>query len=288
MGTECDVVVVGGGSDDTTFAHARVEELEARWSRFRPDSELCRLNRAAGRAVEVSHETAAVVAAAVTAWHATGGRFDPTVIDALECAGYDRPFATGLDGASPVRDAPECVPGCASITFDAAAGTVTVPLGTRLDLGGIAKGFAADLVAGELVARGASGALVSLGGDLRALGTPPTPAGWIVGIDAVPGASVVVQDGGLATSATTRRRWMRAGALQHHVIDPTTCAPAAFPAAIVTVFAPAAARAEVLATVALLAGHEALAVLVAHGASGVVVGADGVARTTPDLDGLPT
>jgi thiamine biosynthesis lipoprotein len=227
-----------------------------------------------------------VVAAAVTAWHATSGRFDPTVIDALERAGYDRPFATGLDGPTPVPAPPDSVPGCASIAFDAVAGTVTVPSGTRLDLGGIAKGHAADLVATELVARGAAGALVNLGGDLRALGTPPNAGGWPVALGAVPCASVVVRAGGLATSSTGRRRWTRAGAAHHHVIDPATCAPAALPTATVTVFAPEAARAEVLATVALLAGDDALALLVAHGASGIVVGADAAVSTTPDLDGI--
>lgn len=286
MGTGCEVVVVGGVGGDTAAARERVRDLEARWSRFRPDSELCRVNAGAGRPVRVSPETITVIAAAVTAWHSTAGRFDPTVLDALERVGYDRPFGCGLDGELTITGPPPEVPGCGRIALDPAAGTVTVPPGTRLDLGGIAKGHAADLVAAELVARGAAGALVNLGGDLRATGSPPTPSGWTVGIEAVPRASVVVRDGGLATSSTCRRRWTRAGEAQHHVIDPAARVPASTSVATVTVFAASAARAEVLATAALIAGDDAIALLAAYGASGVIVGTDAAVATTPDLTGI--
>ena len=72
---------------------ARIEELEARWSRFRPDSELCRLNAAAGRPCSSPPTRSHAVTAAVDAWRATDGRFDPTVLPALVALGYDRDFA---------------------------------------------------------------------------------------------------------------------------------------------------------------------------------------------------
>src|SRR3954449_11188966 len=93
MGTEAQVVVVGGTPADVEAAQARVEDLERRWSRFRPDSELQRLNAGAGGPVRVSADTRVLVEAAIDAWRDTGGRFDPTVLDALEAGGYDRPFA---------------------------------------------------------------------------------------------------------------------------------------------------------------------------------------------------
>lgn len=282
MGTDCHVVVVGGGPVDLDLARDRVEELESKWSRFRADSELSRVNTRPGRPVRVSAETVAVVAAALAAWHTTNGRFDPTVLDALEAAGYDRSFADGLDRPDG-PGVPRPVPGCADIELDAIVGALTVPSGIRLDLGAIAKGFAADLVAAELIARSAAGALVNIGGDLRAIGTGPTGDGWTVAIDHVPGAAVVVSNGGLATSSTTRRRWRRGGSDQHHVIDPATGRPAVIGERTATVFAPTAARAEVLATAALLAGPGAVELLSAHGASGIVVGPGGAVSTTADL-----
>src|SRR3954469_22776878 len=82
MGTEAQVVVVGGTPADVEAAQARVEDLERRWSRFRPDSELQRLNAGAGGPVRVSADTRVLVEAAIDAWRDTGGRFAPTVLDA--------------------------------------------------------------------------------------------------------------------------------------------------------------------------------------------------------------
>jgi thiamine biosynthesis lipoprotein len=282
MGTDAQVVVVGGTPRDVEHARERVGELERRWSRFLPDSELRRLNAGAGRAVRVSTETRRLVEIAVAAWHDTDGRFDPTVLDALEAAGYDRPFTTGLDRSEPA-DAGRRAPGCAGIHVDARTDVVMLPQHVRLDLGGIAKGHAADLVVGELLVRGVAGALVNLGGDLRVAGARPSGDGWTVGIEHVPGTALVVSNGGMATSATTRRRWTRAGVTHHHVIDPATGRPAGFAADAVTVFAGTAAGAEVTATAALLAGPDALEVLRAAGASGIVATPDGRLLTTPDL-----
>jgi thiamine biosynthesis lipoprotein len=282
MGTDAQVVVIGGTHDDVDAARACVDELERRWSRFLPESELCRVNGGAGRPVDVSPETCELVATAIDAWRATRGRFDPTVLDALEAAGYDRPFASGLDGSTPTGPA-RAAPGCGAIRVDARAGTITLPAGVRLDLGGIAKGHAADLVVGELCTRGVAGALVNLGGDLRVAGTGPSGDGWPVGIEHVPGTAVVVSHGGIATSATTRRRWTRAGTALHHVIDPATGRPARATADAITVFAATAAMAEVTATAALLAGPDAIDVVRAAGASGLVAMSDGRLVTTDDL-----
>jgi thiamine biosynthesis lipoprotein len=96
MGTDVEVLAVG--ADDAAMATLgalavdALEAREARWSRFRPTSELCRVNDAAGAPVVVSPDTFALIALAVDAWRDTGGRYDPTVLAALEAAGYDRDF----------------------------------------------------------------------------------------------------------------------------------------------------------------------------------------------------
>jgi thiamine biosynthesis lipoprotein len=179
MGTQVELLTVSAPSGALAAAQRRLAELEARWSRFLPDSELSTLNRAAGRAVAVSSETLTLVALAVLGWRATAGRFDPTVLDALEAAGYDRSFdqlPAGRHDADGARPAPGPAPGLAGIRIDAEAGTLTLPPGTRLDLGGIAKGYAADLLCAQLRAAGAAGACVNVGGDLRVSGTAPTAA----------------------------------------------------------------------------------------------------------------
>ena len=154
--------------------------MERRWSRFLPTSELSRLNAAAGKPVIVSADTFSVIKSAVDAWEQTDGCFDPTIHDALCAIGYDRTFAEVApaprpgDGAAP--------PGCADIELDPHLCAVRLPDGVRLDLGGIAKGAAADLVVSRLLDAGADGACVNIGGDIRVEGTAPTDAGWIIDI----------------------------------------------------------------------------------------------------------
>src|SRR5256885_12499704 len=96
MGTDVEVLAVGadaaGMATLGALATDALEAREARWSRFRPTSELCRLNDAAGAPVVVSRDTFELIARAVAAWRETGGRYDPTVLTALEAAGYDRDF----------------------------------------------------------------------------------------------------------------------------------------------------------------------------------------------------
>ncbi len=157
MGTDVHVIVAGGSGQLLECARARIDDLESRWSRFLPDSELSRLNAADGRPVMVTSVTFELISRAVDGWQQTGGRFDPTVLPALVAAGYDRSFETVE------RDAPEPAahsapaPGCAELSLDPIVRSVTLPPGLALDLGGIGKGFAADLVSAELLQDGATG-----------------------------------------------------------------------------------------------------------------------------------
>ncbi len=290
MGTDCHIVVIGGPEESLPAARARIEQLEARWSRFRPESELCALNAARGRPVRVSEDTLLAVTTAVDAWHLLNGVFDPTIVAALELAGYDRTFSELLSDPTrpsepdPATDHVAIVPGCAGIVIDRVVRAITLPAHVRLDLGGIGKGLAADLVAAQVLATGADGVLVNIGGDLRVMGTCPHPTGWTVVLDHLPGCALALAVGGLATSAITKRRWRRGTHTAHHVIDPATGLPAEDSAASATVIAPRAVDAEMLATAALLAGPAAgVELLSAHGASGVLVGRDGERRATAEL-----
>ncbi|HMC52626.1 MAG TPA: FAD:protein FMN transferase [Acidimicrobiales bacterium] len=280
MGTEAHVIAVGDKErleDVLRQATRRVEELEAKWSRFRPTSELSRLNAAAGRPVIVSPETFEAVARAVHAWYVTGGRFDPTVHRALIEAGYDRTFRDVPSDSSARDHGPVPVPGCGEIGLSRSVNAVTLPPGVTLDLGGIGKGYAADLIVRDMLRWGATGASVSLGGDVRVRGESPFGPAWVVIVEnpLQPGDELdrlVLGDGAVVTSTRLMRTWKRNGAEQHHIIDPTSGCPAWTGVAAVTVVASEASWAEVLAKAAFLAGvEEGLALLRTAGLTGFVI-----------------
>ena len=210
MGTTVELLVdADGAGRELDAAEAEFERLEQVMSRFRPDSELSRLNR--DGAIDASPDLVEVVELALEARERTEGRFDPTVHDALVAAGYDRTFAeVPADGAA-VDEPPARCGG--RVTVDGAR--IELEPGVRLDLGGIGKGFAAERAA-ELLAL-AGPCLVSAGGDVAVRGVPAEGV-WAVAVD--DDLTLGLERGGLATSGTDRRRWRRGGRELHHLIDP--------------------------------------------------------------------
>ena len=301
MGTTAHVIVTGGTPGLAERAVDALHALEARWSRFRPDSEISRLNARPGVPVLVSPETFVLVARAVEGWRLTGGRFDPTLLPELRAAGYDRSFElvragagqAGATDAAPKPTEPESLDarlGAGAIFVDPVVGAVMLPPGTELDPGGIGKGLAADLVVERLLADGAAGALVSVGGDLRAEGAAPGGSGWVVAVaDPVDEDRVLdtvgFDAGAVASSWRTKRAWTGPdGSARHHLIDPTTGAPAITGVRGVTVVSGLGWHAEVLAKAAFLAGMPEGARLIAdRGAAGLVVTDDGSVTRAGDF-----
>jgi thiamine biosynthesis lipoprotein len=268
------------GAIDACMAWMR--EVDERLSRFAPESELSRLNAAAGTWRSVSATLFEVVAQSVAAAEASAGLFDPALLPVLEALGYDRDFkqiayqeAPGSANA-PVANAAGSWRG---IELDRARRRIRLPAGTRLDLGGIAKGWAADVALDRCFADIAN-VLIDVGGDVRARGGARAGELWAIGIgdgrdrpetpadEERLSAVVTLGRGGLATSGATWRWWYRAGERQHHLIDPRTGRPARVwidaadgdPAAApliasASALAPTAAHAEVAAKVALLRGY---------------------------------
>jgi thiamine biosynthesis lipoprotein len=289
MGCSAHVVVVGGPSGLVERAAAKVELLESLWSRFRDDSDISRCNAAGGAATTVSPLTVGLVRRAVGAWRSTGGRFDPTVLTALEGLGYAESFERVT--SSPRFPAPaESAPGCARIVVDPGASTVAVPVGVRFDAGGIGKGLAADLVTAELLCAGARGACVNLGGDVKAVGDAPDADGWTVGLEDPYDPDHEVRrfrlaDQAAATSSRTYRTWERAGTQVHHLIDPATGSPAWTDLASVTIVARVAWWAEVLAKAAFVAGPVAGSALVSRArATGIMVDDSGAVHPLPGFE----
>jgi thiamine biosynthesis lipoprotein len=241
---------------------AAVPDWFAAWeqtlSRFRPDSELMRLNAQPGRWVRVSDTLWQVLQAARDAARMSGGLVIPTVLPALAAAGYDRSLAD-LPSECPVIPAPS-VPDWRAIRCDPQQRAVWLPPGVQLDLGGIAKGWAAAQVAQRLAEYGP--VLVDAGGDIAISGPRRDGTPWPIAV-ANPhqpdrdGDLLLIRTGGVATSGTDYRRWQQGGQWQHHLIDPATGAPARTDLLSVTVVAPDVLTAETAAKVVLLKGSRA-------------------------------
>jgi thiamine biosynthesis lipoprotein len=287
MGSTAEVVVFGPQPDELAArAVTEIERLEASWSRFRPGSELCLLNRGADRPAVVSTTLWAPIAAAARAWTETGGIFDPTILGTLQALGYDRTFAELPADLGPGPH-PALVVGFGEVGLDPDRREVTLPAGVGLDLGGIGKGLAADLVVDELVRRGARSVAVSLGGDVRVGGEGPHGDGaWHVPVvrptdEAVLGTFPLV-DEALVQSTVCYRTWRGADRQLHHLIDPRTGWPAETGLAAVVVTGPDAARSEAFAKAALIAGPvDGPALVDGAGLDGWFIATDGTVTGTP-------
>jgi len=258
MGSDLHIVIVDGDQRLLDAAVDRLDTLERKWSRFLDDSEISAINRADSAPVIVSTDTVVLVDGLRHAWELTDGRFDPTVHDAVVAAGYDAPWP-GVRSTSALSGVP--APGCWGMRLRTDLGLVQMPRGVRLDAGGLGKGLAADIVVAELRSRGARGALVSIGGDLRVSGSSPHGGPWRIDVDHPTDperviATIELADGGIATTTSMRRRWQASdGRAVHHLIEPMTGLPAERPWQQVTTVSGTAAWAEVAAKVAFLDGR---------------------------------
>lgn len=292
MGTQVGAHVLAEPGAEAA-AHARIaaclewfREVDTRLSRFKDSSELSRLNAAAGQWRRVSPLLFEALALSVQAAEMSGGLFDPSLLALIEALGYDRDFSairhqeSGGEARSLwVSGAGETlVGGWRSIELDAANLRVRLPFGVRLDLGGIAKGWAADVALERFFAPTES-VLINVGGDIRVRGGPEAGATWPIGLgssvealEADPATLPVVTlgAGGLAVSGARDRWWYRDGKRQHHIINPQTQQPAQLwiddddtpkdaeePPLIVaaTALAPTAAQAEVATKMAIMRGY---------------------------------
>ena len=299
-------------ADDATNAFAQAQALfaanERTLSRFDASSELSVLNSRAGQWTVVSPLLWDVVNQALDVTARTGGLFDPTLLDALEAAGYTRSFDVMLADVNPI-DAATCKPqpahvhhnGWTRIELDQARTALRLPPGMRLDLGGIGKGYTAQQAVRLLSQWGPC--LVDAGGDVVAGAAPHGLPGWPVAVAAPfladePGQNgtpahadaaddllqLWLADAALATSGIDYRRWRQNGRWRHHLIDPRTGEPAVTDLLSASVLHRRAVCAEAWAKVALLLGMQAgFTRLTELHVAGALAGADGQVRMTPAL-----
>jgi thiamine biosynthesis lipoprotein len=289
---------------------AEVAAIDAACSRFREDSDLSRVNALAGEFVEVGPLFAEALAAALWAARSTDGDVDPTCGVSITALGYDTDFAD-LATAAPRCATPRAGAGWTAIDWDERRSTVRIPAGTALDFGATAKALAADRAAGRAATAAGCGVLVSLSGDIAVCGPAPE-GGWRVRVtddhrsgDDAPGQTVVITEGGLATSSTTVRAWqvwsdekVPRRITVHHIVDPRTGRPTDGSWRTASVAAATCLDANVAATAALVRGHAAARWLDRLGLPARLVHTDGSAVTvggwpqdagaaTPAVSALP-
>ncbi len=240
----------------------RVEDFEARFSRFKADSELSKLNKRAGAPTAVSDEMFDLLTDAQAIWKITDGLIDPTIGQAVIAAGYDASFELLplADGGfeRQKNEFPRAT--FQDVYIDTKRRAVTLPIGVTLDFGGLGKGYLLDKLA-PVIDTATSDYWLSFGGDLLVSGTDDGGRPWHIGIQ---DPRVLEKDimqlrppkgrWGIATSGIMKRRGVRRGTPWHHLIDPRTGQPAVTDVIESTVLAHTALEADAMAKAVLLRG----------------------------------
>jgi FAD:protein FMN transferase len=275
--TTAEIVIVGGQTGADAVIDDELARCAAATSRFDPSSELSTLNTN-GHVTEMSDDFVDYLRAAMLGVHLSEGLVDPAVGGALIALGYDRDFSElhAVSGS----EQPPVHTWANDVVIDLESRVIELRNGARLDLGATSKAHCADRIAQRLVRENfATGACVSLGGDVATAGATPVP-GWSIAIvesarertllstnDTISDAEdvIVIQGGGVATSSSIGRVWRRNDAVVHHLVDPRTGRSAATPWALVSVHAANCLEANIAATAAHLEGKGAPELLAARG-----------------------
>lgn len=263
MGTVAQVTFYS--EEDAVHTEPFFEELvrlENLFSRHIEDSDIHKVNAAAGRrAVQVSPEVMEVMTAALVYYRKTGGLFDPTIAPLVDLWGIGTehpsiPTESDISSISPLI-------GCEFVKVDSEAGTLYLPQsGMELDLGGIAKGYVTEYLAGFLTDRGVTSAIINLGGNVRVIGSKPDGSFYRIAIQDPLGpkgrsiGSVTIKDGSVVTSGVYERFFERDGVRYHHILDPKTGQPSETGLLSVTILTKSGLHADALSTAVFLMGPE--------------------------------
>ncbi len=280
MASDCEVRLAGVSA---TRAHilaaqaiAEVQRIEIKFSRYRTDSVVSRINAAAGNDVPITidAETAQLLAFATQLFELSDGLFDAT-------SGVLRQVWDFKAGRKPsAQQLAEVLPriGWNHVQWNDQTARLMQP-GMELDFGGFGKEYAADRATTLLMNEGAQHGLVNLGGDIRVIGPQADGSPWLMGIrhprqdDAVV-ASIPITSGALATSGDYERFFAEGSERFCHILNPKTGWPAQHWQSI-SVIAPVCVAAGAMSTTAMLKGPDAIAFLEGQGVSYLAVDARG-------------
>lgn len=256
MDTVVTIKIYGGSGQVLEEAFDLCRDYEKLFSRTIEDSEISRINNSGGEPQTVSRDTSELILKGIYYGQLSNGRFDITIYPASSL--WD--FTSQEKHIPAPEELEEAVKHIDYRKVKVEGGTVTVPEGTKLDLGGIAKGYIADKVAEFLRSKGVGSAIINLGGNVYALGTKPDGSKFSVGIqkpfDKTGNycALLYVQDKTVVTSGTYQRYIKTEDALYHHILDPATGMPVQNELDSVTIIAERSADADALSTVCFVLG----------------------------------
>jgi len=289
LGTYVELSVADADSSVPAESRARalLDLVERTCSRFRPDSDLSRVNARAGSWVRSDPLLVAATVAAVEAAEHTDGIVHPLLGRVVVGLGYDRTFTALQPGrAAGARIAPPPADSWRSIEWDADA--IRIPRGTALDLGAVAKAWASDLISRTIAEEQQTSVAVSLGGDV-AVSPTGRPTWWPIEIrdhpDVEGTVEVAIAEGGLATSSTVVRRWTAGGVIRHHLVDPRTGESARTCWRTVSATGPSATAANVATTAAVILGDDAIEWLTRRSVAARLVSEDGTVTLTAGWPG---
>lgn len=272
----------GDAEEVLSGAFELCEQYHRMFDRFDPESDIGRINAADGAACEVSEATAELITLALEYSRLSGGRYDITCgrVTGLWDFTAENP---SLPSPDELLEALKTV-GWEKVNVENR--TVTVPAGTELDPGGIAKGYIADRIAGYLKEHGAEWAIINLGGNVRVLGDKDGRS-FRVGVQSPSEASgtvgyLQVSDCSVVTAGSYQRCFTIGDSLYHHILDLSDGMPSRSDLASVTIICRDAVRADALATICFLLGTSDATELIEsmEDTEAVLIDSSGVLRTT--------
>lgn len=244
---------VYGSADALDAVEAETYRLDALLAAQKDDSEIAAVNDGAE---VVSEETAALLRRALEIAAETNGAYDPTVYPLMRAWGFtDGNYRVPADAE---LDALLQTTGWTEVSVDGT--TASLPEGFALDLGGIGKGYAAGRCKEILKAHGVTSALLSLGGNVSALGSKPDGTAWTVAIENPDGGdylgTVQIADQCVVTSGGYQRYFEQDGVRYWHILDPETGKPARSGMKSVTIVSADDTLADALSTALFVMGPE--------------------------------
>lgn len=261
MGTRATISIFGLSAEDAEESAGKafheLHRLEQMMSTWNPESEITELNSSPGAPVRLSGELIELIDISKQFSALTSGAFDITARPLSRLWGFQ-------DGAGSIpsdRSIKRTLDRIGYEKIKIEGSSVTLPQGVNLDLGGIAKGYGVDICVQILREEGVSSALIDLGGNIFAIGSPPGKKGWIVGIrnpvrtDSIIGYAIL-RDEAVASSGNYENFVERDGKKFGHIIDPRTGRPVSGSTRGVTVIAPTATSADALSTSLFVLGPE--------------------------------
>ena len=269
MASPCELLIetddAGLARRLASFASGEARRIDRKYSRYRNDSVVARINASGGKRMRLDDETARLLDYGAALWKLSEGRFDLT-------SGLLR-YAWSFD-EGPVKADVSRIPelmqrvGWQRVAWERPY--LALPAGMEIDLGGIGKEYAVDLVADYAASRTEAPVLVNFGGDLRCTGKPPRAGAWRVGIESLakagePARRLELKAGALATSGDAKRHIEIDGIRYGHIFDARTGWPTPGAPRSVTVAADTCSQAGSYSTLAMLQGENAEAFLDGEG-----------------------